>query len=60
MQLKLKTLLNFKEKHSHFVYQDVRLNEAGILPQIEITVIPRQVVRAFARSVISPVLATTA
>lgn len=42
MQLKLKTLLNLKEKHPQFVYKDIRLNEKGIEPRIEITVIPRQ------------------
>jgi transposase len=42
MQLKLKTILNAKEKYSHFVYQDVRLNETGIEPRIEIKVVPRQ------------------
>lgn len=42
MQLKLKTILNLKEKFSHFVYQDVRLNETGAVPRIEVTVLPRQ------------------
>ena len=42
MQLKLKTILNLKEKHPHFVYQDVRLNETGALPRIEVKVEPRQ------------------
>ena len=42
MQLKLKTILNLKEKWPHFVYQDVRLNETGIEPRIEIKVAPRQ------------------
>jgi transposase len=42
MQLKLKTILNSKEKHSHFVYQDVRLNETRAKPRIEIKVVPRQ------------------
>ena len=42
MQLKLKTLLNLKAKYSHFVYQDVRLNEARAVPRIEVTVLPRQ------------------
>ena len=42
MQLKLKTLLNLKEKHPHFVYEDVRLNDEGISLRIEITVVPRQ------------------
>lgn len=42
MQLKLKTILNLKEKWSHFVYQDVRLNETGVEPRIEIKVVPRQ------------------
>lgn len=41
MQLKLKTLLNLKEKHSSFVYQDVRLNTAGDNPRIEVQVMPR-------------------
>lgn len=42
MQLKLKTLLNLKEKYPHFVYQDVRLNEVGTVPRIEVKVVPRQ------------------
>jgi transposase len=42
VQLKLKTILNLKEKHPHFVYQDVRLNETGALPRIEVKVEPRQ------------------
>ena len=42
MQLKLKTILNTKEKYPHFVYQDVRLNETGGEPRIEIKVVPRQ------------------
>src|SRR3990167_6571630 len=42
MQLKIKTLLNLKEKFSHFVYQDVRLNETGATPRIEVTISPRQ------------------
>jgi transposase len=42
MQLKLKTLLNLKEKYSHFVYQDVRLNETKAVPRIEVNVLPRQ------------------
>jgi transposase len=41
MQLKLKTILNLKEKHSNFVYQDIRLNTAGDNPRIEIQVVPR-------------------
>lgn len=42
MQLKLKTLLNLKEKYPHFVYQDVRFNQAGTVPRIEVKVVPRQ------------------
>lgn len=42
MQLKLKTLLNLKEKYPHFVYQDVRLNQAGAVPRIEVKVVSRQ------------------
>jgi len=38
MQLTLKTILNFKEKHEHFIYRDVRLaNE-----RIEVTIEPRK------------------
>ena len=42
MQLKLKTILNLKERYPHFVYQDVRLDETGSAPRIEIKVVPRQ------------------
>jgi transposase len=42
MQLKLKTILNSKEKYSHFVYQDICLNETRVEPRIEIKVVPRQ------------------
>lgn len=42
MQLKLKTILNLKEKFPHFVFEDVRLNEAGSAPRIEVTISPRQ------------------
>jgi transposase len=38
MQLTLKTILNFKEKHEDFVYRDVRLKNG----RIEITVEPRK------------------
>ena len=42
MQLKLKTILNLKEKFPNFVYQDVRLNVVKAVPRIEIKVVPRQ------------------
>ena len=42
MQLKLKTILNLKEKYSHFVYEDIRLDQSGLEPRIEIKIIPRQ------------------
>lgn len=42
MQLKLKTILNLKERFPHFVYQDVRLNDTGNEPRIEVTVLPRR------------------
>jgi transposase len=42
MQLKLKTILNLKERFPHFVYQDVRLNDSGNEPRIEVTVLARQ------------------
>ena len=42
MQLKLKTILNLKERDSGFVYQDVRLNETLPEPRIEIQVAPRK------------------
>ena len=42
MQLKLKTLLNLKEKYAHFVYKDVRLNETDTKRRIEIHIVPRQ------------------
>lgn len=38
MQLTLKTILNFKEKHEDFIYRDVRLNNG----RIEVTVEPRK------------------
>lgn len=38
MQLTLKTILNFKEKHEDFVYRDVRLKNG----RIEITIEPRK------------------
>jgi transposase len=41
MQLNVKTILNLKEKHSHFVYRDVRLIGAEE-PRIEVKVEPRQ------------------
>jgi transposase len=47
MQLKLKTILNLKEKYSHFVYEDVRLNETGVEPRIEVNIIPRQGSKGF-------------
>ena len=42
MQLKLKTILNLRERFPHFVYQDIRLNNSGTEPKIEVTVLPRQ------------------
>jgi len=41
MQLNLKTILNFKENHPLFVYQDVRLNLELKEPRIEVTIKPR-------------------
>ena len=38
MQLTLKTILNFKEKHEDFIYRDVRLKNG----RIEVTVEPRK------------------
>ena len=37
MQLNVKTILNLKERHSHFVYRDVRLTGAEN-PRIEVKV----------------------
>ena len=42
MQLKLKTLLNLKESHGRFVYQDVRLNDTLPTPRIEVKVESRK------------------
>jgi len=42
MQLKLKTILNLKESHSHFVYNDVRLAKTSAGPRIEVNVVARQ------------------
>jgi transposase len=41
MQLNVKTILNLKEKHPHFVYHDVRLTSAED-PRIEVKVEPRR------------------
>src|SRR6266702_2547402 len=41
MQLHVKTILNLKEKHSHFVCHDVRLTR-GQEPRIEVKVEPRR------------------
>lgn len=41
MQLNVKTILNLKERHPHFVYRDVRLTETKE-QRIEIQVEPRQ------------------
>lgn len=38
MQLRLKTILNFKEKHEDFIYRDVRLKNG----RIEVTIDPRK------------------
>jgi hypothetical protein len=42
MQLNVKTILNLKENHPHFVYTNVRLATKGTDPQIEVKVEPRQ------------------
>jgi transposase len=42
MQLKLKTLLNLKESHSHFVYNDIRLTKTATGQRIEVSVVARQ------------------
>ena len=42
MQLKLKTLLNFKEHHSHFVYDDIRFAQTTTDSRIEVRVVARQ------------------
>lgn len=42
MQLKLKTLLNFKENYPGFVYPDVQLKNVKDSQRIEVTVKPRQ------------------
>ena len=42
MQLKLKTILNLKESHSHFVYEDIRLAEIKQGHRIEVSVRARQ------------------
>ena len=42
MQLKLKTLLNLKEPHSHFIYEDIRLVKTARGGKIEVRVIARQ------------------
>jgi transposase len=44
MQLNLKTILNLKEHHRHFVYHDVRLTHptGTTAPRIEVTIEPRQ------------------
>jgi transposase len=42
MQLKLKTLLNFKENYPGFVYQDIRLNAKNDDQRIEVTVKARK------------------
>ncbi len=42
MQLKLKTILNLKEPHSHFVYNDIRLAKTSAGQRIEVNVVARQ------------------
>lgn len=42
MQLKLKTLLNLKEPHPHFVYEDIRLAKTKKGERIEVNVVARQ------------------
>ena len=42
MQLKLKTILNLKESHSHFVYEDIRLAKMKQGHRIEVSVRARQ------------------
>ena len=42
MQMTVKTILNLKENHPLFVYQDIRLNKASKEPRIEVTVVSRQ------------------
>ena len=42
MQLNVKTILNLKENHPLFVYEDVRLNEMAKEPRIEVTVKSRK------------------
>ena len=42
MQLSVKTILNFLEKHSHFVYNDVRLAGSSLKPEIEVNITPRE------------------
>jgi hypothetical protein len=45
MQLNVKTILNLKEKHPHFVYHDVRLTGAED-PRIEVKVEPPEAAKA--------------
>src|SRR6266568_2473387 len=42
MQLKLKTLLNLKEPHPRFVYEDIRLAKTKKGERIEVSVVARQ------------------
>jgi len=42
MDLKLKTILNLKEHHRHFVYHDIRLSKAEHNPRVEIKVVARK------------------
>ena len=42
MQLNVKTLLNLKEHHPFFVYQDIQLATAAGRQQIEVTIVSRK------------------
>jgi transposase len=42
MQLTLKTILNLKEKHRFFIYDDVRLVESSQGPRVEVAIEPRK------------------
>ena len=42
MQLNVKTILNLKENHQFFVYQDVRLSNESDEPRIEVKIEPRK------------------
>lgn len=42
MQLKIKTILNFKENHSGFVYKDIRLSQKKEDSRIEVKIEARK------------------